>query len=103
MAKKEFVVKELDFLESQVKSLRDFLDSNKIDTLTDRIGTRMGKDGPVEYVVATIEAQSKNVRDSMKDYASLIGILNELRAAEDIKSGRGGAKVPAAYAKRMRG
>jgi hypothetical protein len=96
--KNKFETVELDWAEKQLKTWQAYIDANPFEAMIDRTKLRPTKGGgTVLEVVATIEAQQKNIRDMMKDYLALYEIVKRLRRSEDDKgpeTGRGGEIVP---------
>lgn len=96
--KNKFENVELEWAEKQLKTWQAYIDANPFEEMQDRTKLRPTKGGgTVLEVVATIEAQQKNVRDTMKDYLALYEIVKRLRREEENRSaetGRGGEVVP---------
>ena len=95
--KNKFESVELEWAETQLKTWQAYVDANPFDKMQDRTklqATRTG--GAILVVVATVEAQQKNIRDTMKDYLSLYEIVKRLRKVEDDtpSTGRGGEAIP---------
>ena len=96
--KNKFENVELEWAEAQLKSWQAFVDAHPFETMEDRTKLRATRGGgTVLEVVATIESQQKNIRDTMKDYLALFEIVKRLRKAEDEgpSTGRGGEVIPA--------
>jgi len=97
-AKNKFENVELDWAEKQLKTWSAYIDANPFEEMQDRTKLRPTKGGgTVLEVVATIEAQQKNIRDMMKDYLALYEIVKRLRRSDEDKGpelGRGGEVVP---------
>ena len=81
--------------EEQLKSWKAYVDKNPLDLLKDRIEWRPTKTGTMPMVVASIENQGKFIQDTMKNYLSLLEVVNNLREKEEAKKeARGLGKVP---------
>lgn len=76
---------ELEWLEMKAEELRSFVDSNPLTKITDRFGVKMSRGEPIQYVIQNIEAQHKNIRDTLKDYALIIEAIGRLREKADQK------------------
>jgi len=98
MAKKanNYITAELDFAEEQLKSWKDYVLANPFPGLKDRVELKQTKTGGViPMVVSTIEQQGKFLQDTMKNYLSLLEIVNNLREKEEAKKeARGSGSVP---------
>jgi hypothetical protein len=81
-----YIDMELEWLEMKAEELRSYVDSNPLSTLIDRIQNRETRGGGViPMVVATIEQQHKNIRDTLKDYALIVEAIAKLREKEEQK------------------
>jgi len=86
---------ELQFLERKLKELDQYIEARPFQDLEDRYGTRMGKYGPVEYVIQTIEAQRKDLTAALKEYAEITKLIGAMREEEERKiEARGGGDIP---------
>jgi hypothetical protein len=95
LPEKNYINAELDFLESRVESLKEYLADNPINEVGDRYGTRFVKGEEVDYVIQTKESIIKCVRDSMKDLATILDQINKLREIEEQKiNARGNRDIP---------
>jgi hypothetical protein len=87
MARKQntYISADLDWAETNLRAWKKYIDDHPIHKLRDR------KDG--EKVVAKIEEQIKCIRDTMKEYLTLLEVVNNLREKEAEKQAevRGGA------------
>jgi len=95
--KNKFTTVELAWAETQLRGWMDYLNAHPYESLEDRTKLRPTKNGgTVLEVVATIEAQQKHHRDTMKDYLSLLEIVEKLRDAEAVRQSkaRGGIDIP---------
>jgi hypothetical protein len=96
VAKKSiFVSTELDWAEEQLQTWRAYIDANPFENLKDRIEWRPTKTGVMPMVVASIEAQGKFLQETMKNYLSLLEVVNRLREIDEVKKvARGNDEVP---------
>jgi len=98
MAKKanNYITAELDFAEEQLASWKLYVLANPINELKDRIEWKPTKGGgTMPMVVASIEQQGKFLQDTMKNYLSLLEVVNNLREKEEAKKeARGSGTVP---------
>lgn len=96
--KNKFENVELEWAERQLKTWQAYTDAHPFEEMQDRTKLRPTKGGgTVLEVVATIEAQQKNIRDTMKDYLALYEIVKRLRKSDEDRgpeTGRGGEIVP---------
>jgi len=101
--KKIYISAELDWAEQKLQEWKAYIDNNPISELQDRIEWKpTSKGGMMPMVVASIEAQIKSLRDTLKEYFALLEVVNRLRQADDAakeKEAKGNADVP----HRMRG
>jgi len=97
MAVNKFQNVELDWAEAQLKNWQAYVDQNQFDQLEDRTKLRATRNGgTVLEVIATIESQQKNIRDTMKDYLALFEIVKRLRkdSEKNEEVARGGETIP---------
>ena len=94
--KSVFISTELDWAEQQLESWKAYVDANPLHQLKDRIEWKpTAKGGMLPMVIASIEAQGKFIQDTMKNYLSLLEVVNNLREKEEAKKeARGKAEVP---------
>lgn len=87
---------ELEFLETKAGELKRYIESKPFDSLVDRMSYKETKNGGViPMVVATIEAQRKDLTSALKEYAEIIQVIDKMRADEEKKKeARGGQSVP---------
>lgn len=89
-----FITAELDWAEEQLRSWRAYVDKNPFEELQDRTEERSGPRGTSIVIIATIEQQGKFLQETMKNYLSLLEVVNNLREREQIKiEARGKADV----------
>ena len=92
----KYIGKELEWLEQQVQSLQEYVDSNPISDMSDRTIFLQVGENSVEKVTATVEQQIKSVRDTLKEIPELLAALARLRENNEQKdiSVRGQGKIP---------
>ncbi len=90
-----FIGVDLDWAEEQLTTWKKYVSDNPFGEMKDRISWKETKGGgQLPIVVATIESQQKNVRDTMKDYLALLSVVDQLRQKEaEKKEARGGQSV----------
>lgn len=94
--KNNYISTELDWAEEQLATWRVYVTNNPINELKDRIEWKpTSKGGLLPMVIASIEAQGKFIQETMKNYLSLLEVVNGLREKEEIKkaSARGDATL----------
>lgn len=93
--KNNYITAELDFAEEQLASWKAYVQANPFEELKDRIEwkeTRGG--GMMPMVVSSIEQQGKFLQETMKNYLSLLEVVNNLREKEEAKvEARGGKEI----------
>lgn len=94
--KNSYIDQELDWLESRANEIKSYIDKNPYDKITERVISLSGPKGSYDKVVATIEQQQKAHRDSLKDYSSILEVIDKLREQEKKKEefARGGHNIP---------
>jgi len=95
--KNNYISTELDWAEEQLVTWRAYIDNNPLHELKDRIEYKpTARGGVMPMVISSIEQQGKFVQDTMKNYLSLLEIVEKLREKEEAKFiSKGGANVPA--------
>lgn len=84
--KNNYITAELDWSETQLESWKAYVDANPLHELKDRIEWKpTAKGGLLPMVIASIEAQGKFIQETMKNYLSLLDVVNKLREAEEAK------------------
>jgi hypothetical protein len=84
--KNNYITAELDWSETQLESWKAYVDANPLHELKDRIEWKpTSKGGMLPMVIASIEAQGKFIQETMKNYLSLLDVVNKLREAEEQK------------------
>jgi len=91
-----YINTEIDWAEKQLETWKSYVDANPLHTLKDRIEWKpTAKGGVLPMVIASIEAQGKFIQDTMKNYLSLLEVVNNLREKDEAKKeARGKAEVP---------
>ena len=94
--KNSYIEEELTWLERKAEQIKQYVDHPPISGLTDRIEKLITGAGVVEKVTATIEAQIKSKRESLKDYAQIIEAIDKLREKEAAKkvTAKGDSEIP---------
>ena len=86
VTKTTYVNTELDWAEQQLSSWKEYVDANPLHLLKDRIEWKpTAKGGMLPMVIASIEAQGKFVQETMKNYLSLLEVVDKLRSIEEAK------------------
>jgi hypothetical protein len=90
-----YITAELEWAELKLKEWREYVDTNPIAALKDRIEWKpTSKGGAIPMVIASKEAQIKSIRDTMKEYLALLEIVDKLRQREaEKKEARGGKAI----------
>lgn len=84
--KNNYINTELDWAESRLQEWKDYVDANPLVTLRDRMDLKETKNGGmVKTVIASIEAQGKFIQETMKNYLTLLDVVNKLREQEEAK------------------
>jgi uncharacterized protein YlxP (DUF503 family) len=94
--KTTFINTELSWAEEQLHSWKAYVDANPLHELKDRIEWKpTAKGGMLPMVIASIEAQGKFIQETMKNYLSLLEVVDKLRTQEEAKKeARGSGTVP---------
>jgi hypothetical protein len=77
-AKNSFVGSELDWAEAQLKTWKEYVDTNPMGKLKDRVDTK-GR------TIATKEVQGKYLQETMKNYLALTDVVDKLREQKEMK------------------
>lgn len=80
-----YIEKELQWLESKAQEIQEYINKTKYGDIDDRIVSLIGARGAVETIAANIEQQQKAYRDALKEYASIIEVIDKLREKEEEK------------------
>lgn len=77
---------ELEFLETKLQELKDYIESNPFSSLQDRMAYKETKTGGVIPIcIANKEAQRKDLTQALKDYVEILQSVDKLRSAEEAK------------------
>lgn len=92
-----YVDTELDWAEKQLSDWKEYIDDNPFLDLEDRLAYKQtANGGQIPMVIASRESQMKAIRDTMKEYLTLLKVVNEMREVEEKKrEARGNNEVPA--------
>lgn len=96
--KQLYINTELEWVESKLKEWKQYIDDNPFQAMRDRIEYKpTAKGGVMPMVVASIEAQITSVRNTMKEYVTLLDQVNKMREVDEDKKKdvKGGAPRPA--------
>lgn len=94
-AKNKYINAELDWAEAKLKQWQEYMDDNPIHLLEDRTDLEETKTGTRIKVIASIETQGKYIQEMMKNYLSLLSVVDNLRSIEEQKKeARGSGEVP---------
>ncbi len=89
--KNKFINPELEWAEEQLESWKAYVSANPFEKMEDRVKWKETKaGGMLPIVIASIESQQKNIRDTMKDYLALLEVVDRLRQQEAKKELRKG-------------
>lgn len=81
-----FIGVELEWAEEQLATWKKYVSDNPFENMEDRVVFKQtAQGGQIPIIASTIESQQKNVRDTMKDYLSLLSAVDELRQREEKK------------------
>lgn len=102
--KKKYAEFESEFLERKLEELKEYMENRPLDLLKDRVEWKQTRNGGMmPMVIATIEAQRKDLAAAMKDYAEISLLVKELRRdADQIQQAeaRGSSNIPYVMRKR---
>lgn len=96
--KNKFIGVDLQFAREQLEKWKEYVSENDYKKMKDRVqfkeNTKTGSVLPI--VVATVESQQKSIRETMKDYLSLLEVVDKLEQIEKKKEVqiRGGMEIP---------
>lgn len=90
-----YINTELEWAEEQLITWKAYVDKNPLHELKDRIEWKpTSKGGAMPMVIASIEQQGKFIQDTMKNYLTLLEVVDNLREKEEKKLElRGGAET----------
>lgn len=84
--KNNYITQDLDWAEEQLMSWKAYIDANPLHEMKDRIEWKpTARGGTMPMVIASIEAQGKFIQETMKNYLSLLEVVNRLREADEAK------------------
>jgi hypothetical protein len=84
--KQSYINTELEWAEQQLITWRAYVDANPLHELKDRIEWKpTSKGGLIPMVIASVEAQGRFIQDTMKNYLSLLEVVDNLRSKEEAK------------------
>lgn len=95
--KRNLITDDLDWAEEQLATWKEYIDDNPFAKLTDRIEWKSTKTGgSIPMVIASIESQITSVRNTMKDYLSLLEVVKRLRVDDEKKqeAAKGSGDIP---------
>lgn len=79
-----YINTELDWAEEQLITWKAYVDANPLHQLKDRIEWKpTSRGGSMPMVIASIEQQGKFIQDTMKNYLTLLEVVNKLREQEE--------------------
>lgn len=87
VAKKQLLIEyELEFLNSKLEELKEYIEDTPFSKLTDRMAFKETKTGGViPMCIATKEAQRKDLTQALKDYAEILRTVEAMRIKEEAK------------------
>ena len=84
--KSNYIEYELEFLESKLKELKEYIEANPFSTLADRMAWKETKGGgAIPICIANKEAQRKDLTQALKDYADILRTVDSMREKEESK------------------
>ena len=94
--KNVYITTELDWAEEQLETWKKYVDGHPLNEMVDRIEWKpTAKGGLLPMVIASIEQQGKFIQETMKNYLTLLEVVDKLREKEQIKKeARGSGSVP---------
>lgn len=101
--KNNYITADLEWAEQQLVTWKAYVDANPLHELKDRIEWKpTAKGGVMPMVVASIEQQGKFIQETMKNYLSLLEVVDKLREKEEAKelAAKGGGNIPFRMQKR---
>lgn len=102
--KNNYISTELEWAEEQLVTWKAYIDANPLHELKDRIEWKpTARGGTMPMVISSIEQQGKFIQDTMKNYLSLLEVVDKLREKEEAKmEAKGGANIPQRMINRRR-
>jgi hypothetical protein len=89
---------ELQFLETKLQELKEYIEANPFSQLADRMAWKETKGGgAIPICIANKEAQRKDLTQALKDYAEILRTVDAMREKEEAKKMevRGGGELSA--------
>lgn len=84
--KNNYITAELEWSEVQLATWKEYIDTHPLHLLKDRIEWKpTSKGGAMPMVIASIEQQGKFIQETMKNYLSLLEVVDKLREREEAK------------------
>lgn len=82
--KKELLIEyELEFLETKLAELKDYIEQNPYSSLSDRMAYRETRGGgAIPMCISTKENQRKDLTQALKDYAEILRTVESMRERE---------------------
>lgn len=88
-SKNKFINVELSWAKDQLATWKNYVDANPFEIMIDRLSYKETKNGGIiPTIVASIEAQQKNIRETIKDYLLLLEVVKKLEFDEEQESNR---------------
>lgn len=89
---------ELEFLETKLQELKEYIKANPFSSLSDRMAWKETKNGgAIPICIANKEAQRKDLTQALKDYAEILRTVDAMREKEESKvEVRGGVALSGA-------
>jgi len=85
-AKKALLIEyELEFLNTKLEELKQYIEANPYSTLEDRMVYKETKGGIVPICIANKEVQRKDLTQALKDYAEILRTVDDMRNREGSK------------------
>lgn len=85
--KNNYITAELDFAEKQLAEWKAYVEKHPFAKLKDRVSYKETKGGGmIPMVVASVEQQGKFIQETMKNFLSLLEVVNRLREQEEAKN-----------------
>jgi hypothetical protein len=76
--KNKYIEQDLLWLKGKLEEFKSYVDSRPFHSLTDRMGVKMTKFGPCEYVIASVETQRKDLSLSLQEISQLLDAIAKL-------------------------
>lgn len=91
-----YISHELEFLDQKLKELKEYISSKPFHELEDRMIWKDTIKGPVGTLVASIEKQQDSLTKALKEYATILEMVDKLREKEESKqmAAKGDIDIP---------